>query len=1252
MNLPQTCLSAELLRQLTHDELSPSELEEVENHVSDCERCRQLLEAPQSDSQWQDEIVPILRTPVKSLQAASDQLDRGSEYESLESILRLLGPTDDPHMLGRIGSYEVVGVIGRGGMGVVFKAFEPALNRFVAIKMLLPHLATSGAARKRFAREGQAAAAVIDDNVLPIYSVAEWKEIPYLVTQYSRGVTLHKRIQDQGPLEVKEILRIGMQTARGLAAAHSQGLVHRDVKPSNILLDGTVERALLTDFGLARAVDDASITRTGIIAGTPQYMSPEQARAGTVDARSDLFSLGCVLYTMCTGRPPFRADNSYAILRLITDAEPRPIREINPDVPEWLCRLVSKLMAKSPVSRFDSASEVAVLLERCLAHVQQPEVNSLPHEADQMQADFSKLPFLRFLYPKARLPMLRFIVPIAVILALCATYFLQSPSTSDVVAKLQGEWVLVSAERDGTALPADQLFNERLIIEGTRFSRPQTAPNGTEIKGEQGKLSIDSSDSADSIDFVLWEGTAHGLYRLDGDELTLCVTREGGTRPDSFQTKNGDSRVLQTFRRKTKAKVATSQLDERDRAWKDVWMKRIPEELSGPLHRDKAEAWMREHGFTNIVSGDITLKVMQRIHPGIDEPALKRGGISGYLQGTLRPEQDNEKHNAIEVHCLFDANDKMLSLHVGPIISEKQPEQTSALSGDNAGEFDLPLRLASPMSRPVMADRAPILACLGPEHPVRLGDVISHSEIQQGLAPEVVRLHVWDWSKSDLSRILLIQRSEVGSLSPDGKVMLTQEGETIDLVSKATLQYSGFKVPDGQRIVALQASPTTAYVAATVHVRTEVEKIPTDPPTLDTRHFWALRLLKLDGLTHRGHKVGEYETDARAGVAFTADESAIIHSTDQHRIVRRELGTGRILNTYEPSFGVHGAVGLAISPDGRMVAAAGYHGAIYMWDMQSGDLLMQHDALRPDGERDPFFKAGVLRFSPDSGKLAAVSGNHIKIIDAGTGKVIREHRDTTRPRYVHVHWSNDAKTITLLTSAQLSEYSSQPLDQSAPTRRADRFPRVYEWAWETGEPEVKQYPAADATDASQIDPDMEMRRLTGTWRIVDRSTAGVKQSADIGTTVQILHGRMGEVRLELDPNRTPRTVDIVFLEGPEKGKVLRGIYEWLPARRSNVLDGALDGALDSTSGTGESLRICTFTEPHPEKPDERPRGFQSSNEVDTAVWELISHDAKKIKQAEVIGSEHSEKHDRDQVPVPVDVDDVEPPNSDGVPHSD
>jgi serine/threonine protein kinase len=180
-----------------------------------------------------------------------------------------------------------------------------------------------------------------------------------------------------------------MQTAAGLAAAHAQGLVHRDVKPSNILLEQGVERALLTDFGLARASDDASLTHTGYHPGTPQYMSPEQARGESVDARSDLFSLGSVMYTMCTGRPAFRADTNYGVLRRITDNEPRPIREINPAIPDWLEAIVARLHCKSPGNRLASADQVHDLLEHCLAHVQHPTSVPLPPAVRKLIADSS-----------------------------------------------------------------------------------------------------------------------------------------------------------------------------------------------------------------------------------------------------------------------------------------------------------------------------------------------------------------------------------------------------------------------------------------------------------------------------------------------------------------------------------------------------------------------------------------------------------------------------------------------------------------------------------------------------------------------------------------------------------------------------------------------------------------------------------------------------------------------------------------------
>ncbi len=366
------CLNPEQLHLMLRGELPPAQLAAIEAHLSQCEDCRAKIDHASGDTQWWSEARESLR-PTEADPAANTSADT-----AYDDVLHLLGPTDDPRMLGRIATYEIAGILGRGGMGVVFKGLDSALNRYVAIKMLLPHLAASGAARKRFAREAQAAAAVVDDHVMPIHNVAEWQGVPYLVMPYTRGVSLQRRLNDRGPLDLREILRIGMQTARALAAAHAQGLVHRDVKPANIMLAEGVERVTLTDFGLARAADDATLTRTGTLAGTPQYMSPEQVRGHADDARSDLFSLGSVLYAASTGRAPFRAQSSYGVLRMITDDAPKPIREINPDIPIWLSAIIEKLMAKKPEDRFASAKEVADLLEACLAHVQQPTKTPLP----------------------------------------------------------------------------------------------------------------------------------------------------------------------------------------------------------------------------------------------------------------------------------------------------------------------------------------------------------------------------------------------------------------------------------------------------------------------------------------------------------------------------------------------------------------------------------------------------------------------------------------------------------------------------------------------------------------------------------------------------------------------------------------------------------------------------------------------------------------------------------------------------------
>ncbi len=346
------------LRLLLEGRLAAERVAEAEGHLGGCGACQKVIEGLAAGESWWGELRRIVSG------SPAEPADRPG--------LEFLDPPDDASYLGRLGPFAVTAVLGCGGMGIVLKAVEEALGRTVALKVLAPHFAGSGSARQRFAREARAAAAVVHEHVVPIHGVGEWKGLPYLVMALVDGRSLQERLDAGGALEVREVLRIGMQAALGLAAAHAQGLVHRDVKPANILLENGVERVRLTDFGLARAADDASLTRSGVIAGTPQYMAPEQARGEAVDHRADLFSLGSVLYAMCTGHAPFRAEGAVAVLRRVCDERARPVRQVNPDVPTWLAGLIEQLHAKRPADRPGAAAEVAERIGRGLAHLQRP----------------------------------------------------------------------------------------------------------------------------------------------------------------------------------------------------------------------------------------------------------------------------------------------------------------------------------------------------------------------------------------------------------------------------------------------------------------------------------------------------------------------------------------------------------------------------------------------------------------------------------------------------------------------------------------------------------------------------------------------------------------------------------------------------------------------------------------------------------------------------------------------------------------
>lgn len=480
-----------LLAGALQDDLSSDAL----THIEQCDRCRnelsRLAAAPEdweavqsmlSDRVHHKELFENKAYPF----ATSNQDIESSSFWSETYARSILDEPRYPEMLGRIGRYDIERLIGSGGMGIVFKGFDTELNRPVAIKVLAPSIAYHGGARQRFSREAKAAAAVVHEHVVPIYNVESSGELPYLVMHYAQGDSLQNRIDKKGSLELKEILRISQQIASGLAAAHAQGLVHRDVKPANVLLENGIERALISDFGLAQAADDASVSCSGFLAGTPQYMSPEQARGEKVNHLSDLFSLGSIMYTMCTGRTPFRGESTLEVLQQVQSTEPKSILEINPDVPVWLVTLIERLMMKQSAARYQSATEVAQLLEQCLAHVQQPLDHSLPGSLSIEKKSIH--------YPTSKqLMVLGILVVLLPVILGGIAWSLQKKDGATL--PIFSEWAKTSQGFASTASPSSSkevsLAFEKKELEPILWQGPSVQP--TAIDGIRAKLSQDIS---------------------------------------------------------------------------------------------------------------------------------------------------------------------------------------------------------------------------------------------------------------------------------------------------------------------------------------------------------------------------------------------------------------------------------------------------------------------------------------------------------------------------------------------------------------------------------------------------------------------------------------------------------------------------------------------------------------------------------------------------------------------------------------
>lgn len=370
---------AKQIEKFLSDELTGDESSEFESHLENCPHCRQSLENfVSAPAEWD---------ATRDLLCSSSDLPNWEQADDVSSVqsrelapdLAILAPADDPRYVGRIGAYEVLGVIGRGGMGIVFKALDRALNRYVAIKILDPSLSSLDVARARFAREAKAMATISSEHVVPVFAVEEHRGLPFFAMEYVAGGTLESRLHRDGRLDLLAIVRISHQIAAALGAAHEQGLVHRDIKPANILLDRGIERVRVADFGLARVASEVSHTRSGMVAGTPQYMSPEQVRGDECDWHSDLFSLGCVMYAMCVGRSPFAAETPYGAMHRIVHDKPNPIREANPAIPSWLEQFILRLLEKTPSRRFESTRQVIDLLALELQELQRSSTSAKRH---------------------------------------------------------------------------------------------------------------------------------------------------------------------------------------------------------------------------------------------------------------------------------------------------------------------------------------------------------------------------------------------------------------------------------------------------------------------------------------------------------------------------------------------------------------------------------------------------------------------------------------------------------------------------------------------------------------------------------------------------------------------------------------------------------------------------------------------------------------------------------------------------------